>query len=384
MADLLHALVFDYTLRTVALGAAVLGVTAGALGAFAVLRGQSLIGDAVSHAALPGVVLAFLITGAKGPLALAVGAGLAGWLGTAFVRATVRRTRVPFDAALGIVLSTFFGFGLLLMVIAQRRPEGTQAGLDHFLFGQAAALVARDVWTMAALGAAALLALALLWKELKGLAFDPEFMGTLGFPVRALDGALMALLVVAVVVGLQAVGVVLMSALLVAPAAAARQWTDRLGPMVLLSALFGAISGVSGAVISATAARLPTGPTVVLVAGGIVVVSLLVAPRRGLLAGAVRRWRNRANLREIGVLEDLYTLALGHPDDPLHPHEATVLRTMTRRPESVEPGLHALAERGLVAGGDGRWGLTEKGLRAARTFSREIGHEPDETERPPR
>ena len=368
---MLHDLLFDYTLRTVALGAATLGIVSGALGTYAVLRGQSLLGDAVSHAALPGIALAFLLTGSKAPFVLVVWAALAGWVGTLAVMAVVRRSRVPFDAALGIVLSVFFGFGLVLLVVIQRRPEGTQAGLDTFLFGQAAALVTRDVVVMAVLGAVALVAALVCWKEFKLLAFDEEFGAALGLPMRRLDVALTTLIVIAIVIGLQTVGVVLMSAMLIAPAAAARQWTDRLGRMMALAALFGALAGVSGAVVSASTANLPTGPTIVLCAGVLVVVSLAFAPQRGLVAAWFRARRNRKNLREIGVLEDLYTLALQHPENPRHPHPAATLQAMTARPESVTPGLEALAERGLVAPHDGDgWALTERGLEAARAFAR--------------
>ena len=369
----LHDLLFDYTLRTVALGAAVLGIVSGALGTYAVLRGQSLLGDAISHAALPGIALAFLLTGSKAPLVLVVGAGLAGWVGTLAVMTIVRRSRIPFDAALGLVLSVFFGFGLVLLVVIQRQPGGGQAGLDTFLFGQAAALVERDLVVMAALGVLALGATLALWKELKLLAFDEAFGSSLGLPMRRLDLILTTLLVIAIVTGLQTVGVVLMSAMLIAPAAAARQWTDRLGRMMALAAVFGALSGATGAIVSATAERVPTGPAIVLCAAILVASSLLFAPGRGLVAAWLRARRNRANLREIGTLEDLYTLALQHPDNPQHAHAVATLQTMTKRPESVEPGLRALAERGLVVrmhDAEERWGLTDTGLRAARAFAR--------------
>ena len=169
------ALLSDYTLRTVALGSAALGITSGALGTFAVLRRQSLIGDAISHAALPGVALAFLLTGSKAPLALVLGAALAGFVGTLFVMGVTRTTRIKYDSALGIVLSVFFGFGLVLLTFIQRRPDATQAGLDRFLFGQAAALLRRDLITQAVLGAVALALMLLVWKELKLLSFDPDF-----------------------------------------------------------------------------------------------------------------------------------------------------------------------------------------------------------------
>lgn len=359
----------DYTLRTVALGAAVLGLSSGALGAFAVLRGQSLLGDAISHAALPGVALAFILTASKAPLVLVLGAALAGWLGTLCVMGVTGRSRVPYDAALGIVLSAFFGLGMVLLTWIQSQPTASQAGLDTFLFGQAAALVRRDVVTMAALGAVALVAMGVFWKEFKLLLFDPDFAAAQGFPVRSLDVGLTTLLVVAIVIGLQTVGVVLMSALIVAPAAAARQWTDRLAGVVGLAAVFGAVSGMVGAALSASTAQLPTGPTIVLCATAIALVSLLVAPGRGLAAAAVRARRNRRVLRVAGTLEDLYTLALGHAD-PHHPHAAATLRTMTARPESVEPTLHALRQRGLVEPRDDAWALTTHGLAEARRLAR--------------
>lgn len=359
----------DYTLRTVALGAAVLGLSSGSLGAFAVLRGQSLLGDAISHAALPGVALAFILTASKAPLVLVLGASLAGWLGTLCVMGITGRSRVPYDAALGIVLSVFFGLGMVLLTYIQARPYASQAGLDTFLFGQAAALVGRDVVTMGVLGAVALVMMMVFWKEFKLLLFDPDFAAVQGFPVRSLDVGLTTLLVIAIVIGLQTVGVVLMSALIVAPAAAARQWTDRLWGVVALAGVFGAVSGMAGAVVSASTARMPTGPTIVLCATAIVAVSLLAAPGRGLVASWLQTLQNRRVLRVAGTLEDLYTLALGH-ENPHHPHPAATLRTMTSRPEAVDPTLDALRAQGLVEPRDEAWALTARGLDEARRLAR--------------
>lgn len=289
-AALLHDLVFDYTLRNVALGSALLGVVSGVLGSFAVLRKQGLLGDALSHAALPGVCLAFLLTGSKASLVLMLGAAFAGWVATLVLLAIVRGTRLGEDAGLGIVLSTFFGLGIVLLTFIQRSGNASQAGLDSYLFGQAATLTAPDVTTMAVLGAIALAVTAVLYKELKLLAFDPEFGASLGFGTGLLEVLLTSLIVVAVVIGLQTVGVVLMSAMLVGPAAAARQWTNRLGIMLVLAAAFGALAGVSGAIISVSATRMPTGPSIILCLTAIVLVSLLLAPERGLLWAW---WRER-------------------------------------------------------------------------------------------
>lgn len=295
--DLLPRLWSDYTLRTLLLGMSTLGAVSGVLGVFATLRRQSLLGDAISHSALPGVVLAFLLTRSKAPLVLALGAALAGWLATLWMTAITRHTRIKEDSALGLVLSVFFGLGLMLLTFTQRLPDARQAGLDRFLFGQAAALLMQDVWVMLGVGGLAVLLVALFWKEFKLLAFDREFGVSLGLPMGALDVLLVSLLTAAIVIGLQAVGVVLMSALVVAPAAAARQWTDRLGRMTALSAFFGALAGVSGALVSSLGRHIPTGPAVVLCAAALVVFSLLLAPNRGLAWNGLRSLLRRLRLR---------------------------------------------------------------------------------------
>jgi len=292
MPELLRDLVFDYTLRTIALGAAVLGVTSGVLGSFAVLRRQSLLGDALAHAALPGVCLAYMLTGSKAPLVLMIGAGLAGWLGAVLLLRIVQTTKLDEDAALGIVLATFFGFGIVLLTVIQQRPDAGQAGLDRFLFGQAAALVGSQVVTTAVLGTAALAVVALLYKELKVLCFDPTYARSLGLGPRWLDVLVTSLVVVAVVIGLQTVGVVLMASMLVGPVVAARQWSDRLAIVLALAAAFGAAAGVGGAVVSMAAARVPTGPAIILCLTALALVSFLFAPRRGIVPDALRRRRH--------------------------------------------------------------------------------------------
>lgn len=287
----------DYTLMIVAIGAALLGIVSGALGTYAVLRRQSLLGDAISHAALPGIAIAFLLTGSKTPLILVLGAAIAGWLGTLLILSVVRLTRIKYDSALGIVLSTFFGFGLVLHTLIQRTGNANQAGLDTFLFGQAATILKSDVLTIGILGGIAITIMLVFWKELKLLVFDEGFAASIGFPIRVLDILLTSLLVIAIVLGLQAVGAVLMSAMLVAPAVAARQWTDKFSVMMFLAACFGALAGVSGTIISSSASRIPTGPTIVLCATGVVGFSILFAPNRGLLWDWIRQRRNKQSLK---------------------------------------------------------------------------------------
>ncbi len=298
----------SFTARNVLAGATILGVTGGVLGCFALLRRQSLLGDALAHAALPGVCLGFLVSGSKAPLPLFLGAMAAGLVGSLFILAAVRWSRVKEDAAIGIVLSVFFGVGIVLLTYIQKLPGGNQSGLDKFLFGQAAALVSEDVALMALLSALVLGTVALSYKELKILVFDRDFGASLGLPMRRVEVLLTLLLVTVVVVGLQTVGVVLIVATLVTPAAAARQWTEKLGVMVLLSAAIGAVSGVAGALTSATVARLPTGPVIVLAASALLVVSLLFAPQRGLLWAWLRERRVAARIRRENLLKDLYRI----------------------------------------------------------------------------
>lgn len=364
--NIFHDLIFDYTLRTIALGSAILGLVSGALGTFAVLRKQSLVGDAISHAALPGICLAFLLTGSKSPLALFLGAAFAGWLGALLVMKIVNNVRVKFDAALGMELSVFFGLGLMLLTWMRKRPDASHAGLDRYLFGQAAGLLASDVILMSIIGAASLFIVFLFWKEFKMMSFDPAFGASAGFPMKLLDILLATLIIIAVVIGLQTVGVVLMSAMIIAPASAARQWTNRMGVMVLLAGCIGAASGLFGALISSSAAHVPTGPAIILCASTFVFISLMMAPERGILWGKIADWRRRRLLRLEAVLLELYDLAQQHSDRQ-HTHNISVLLVMGERPPELKYTLQELANRGFVRkGANDEWALTEAGLAEAR------------------
>lgn len=289
-------------------GCAILGIASGALGCFAVLRRQSLLGDALAHAALPGICIAFLLTGSKNPGVMLLGALGSGLLGSLFILGIVRGTRLKEDAAIGTVLSVFFGGGIVLLTAIQHKPNAAQAGLDKFLFGYAASLVPKDLQVLGLLTLAVLAVLVLFYKEFKLLAFDREFGAALGFPMRSLEVLLTSLVVVAVVIGLQTVGVVLMAAMLITPAVAARQWTHSLGLMVTLAALIGAGCGVAGAIASSFGRNIPTGPVIVLAVTGVLLISLAIAPRRGLVWSWLRLLRHRRKVRLENLLADLYRL----------------------------------------------------------------------------
>lgn len=293
----------DANTRVVMLGVGVLGLACGVSGAFAVLRRRALVGDAVAHASLPGVCLAYLVVGERSLPAMLLGALVFGVLAAAALAWTRRATRVKDDATLAIIIGSLFGLGVALSRIIQARPGGDKAGLDGFIFGKAASMVRADAALVVGVCLAVLGVVALLYKEFKLLSFDRDYAACLGRPVVVLDLALTGLVCVCTVVGLPAVGVVLIVALLIIPAVAARMWSDRLHVVLLLAGAIGALSGVVGVALSATlpapAAGLsrgwPTGPVVVLVAASIFVISMAFSPR-GLLTGALRRRRDRLDV----------------------------------------------------------------------------------------
>lgn len=284
---------WDATLQNVILGSVILGLTSGVLGSFSVLRRQSLIGDTLAHAALPGICLAFMLGGTRTNEWLLAGGLSTGLVGIFVMMAISRWTQVKPETALGIVLSVFFGVGILLLTRIQHSHDAGQSGLDRFIFGQAATILPRDLVVMGLIASVALGIVILLFKELKVLSFDPDFAAVQGMRPGLTSSILAALTVGVVMMGLQTVGVVLMVSLLIAPAVAARQWTRSLSSMIVLSGLFGMLSGVLGAVSSSVGDRLPTGPMIVSVASMIVIVSILLAPDRGILS-RVRTRRDRA------------------------------------------------------------------------------------------
>jgi manganese/zinc/iron transport system permease protein len=306
IADLLRLLTLqDANTRTVLLGTALLGVAAGVVGVFAVLRRRALMGDAVAHAALPGVCVAYLVMGDRQLAGLLLGALVVGALSVVFITLIRSRTRIKEDAAIALVIGGFFGLGIVLSRIIQNLPSSWQAvfarddaagtagrsGLDGFIFGKAASMVVADAWLISGVAAAVVLAVVLCYKELKVLCFDEGFAAGQGWPVTRLDLGVMFLVCVCTVVGLPAVGVVLMVSLLVIPAAAARLWSHRLDVVVCLAGLFGAMSGLVGSALSATlpappgalSRGWPTGPLITLTAAGIFAVSFAVRMARNLL-----------------------------------------------------------------------------------------------------
>lgn len=360
----------DPNVRYVVLGSVLLGCCAAVVGTFTVLRKRALVGDAVAHSVLPGVCLAFLFAGSKNPFVLLIGAFLSGWLSLTVIDYITRKTRIKEDAAIGLVLSVFFGAGILLLTAIQQSGNAAQSGLDKFLFGKAASLLFDDVLVF---GGIAVLLLGLVWiffKEFSLLTFDRDFAQAVGLPVRILELLLTTMTVLAVVVGIQAVGVVLMAALLITPAAAARYWTERLSLMVVLAGVFGIFSGVSGAYISTIAPAMPTGPWIVVVITLLFAISLFVAPSRGILARLFRQYRNHRRMTDENILKALYHLGeTEHDVNKLHSVDE-VLRKRSMPARVLRKGLFRLRRQGYVERQNASWRLTSEGRERGKRVTR--------------
>ena len=256
---------------------------------FAVLRKESLIGDGLSHAALPGVVIAFLLTGIKDIEVLIAGAALSSIAAAWLITITVENSKIKFDGALATILSAFFGLGMVLLTYVQSLNNAGQAGLSKFIFGQAATILARDVYFTSAAALIIIVLTALFWKELKLISFDVEYAKTLQIPVTFTLILYRALLIMTIIIGIQSVGAILISSLLIAPAVGARQWTNKLGTMCILAGFFGMVSAIGGTIWSTSVQKLPTGPAIIVILSVIVLLSLIFAPNRGIL------WQYRKN-----------------------------------------------------------------------------------------
>jgi len=288
-------LITDYTFLTVAVGAGLLGFLSGIIGVYVIVKRQGLICDAISHSTLPGVCIAFMLLGLKNLQVLLIGAFISRVIAAIFIFGIDLKSKVKFDSALAIILSTFFGLGIVLLALIQRKANTNQAGLDKFIFGQAAAFLKRDLYFLIGIIIFVLFLVLLFWKELKIFSFDPEFAHTKGFSKNTMTAILIVLLVISIVMGIQAVGVILMSTMLIAPPVAARQWTDKFHVMMILSSIFGLFSGVIGAFISMYYNNLSTGPVITIVSSIIVFVSILFSPKKGIIFSKKRSKARREN-----------------------------------------------------------------------------------------
>lgn len=361
----------DYNTRVVLMGSAMLGLAAGLVGVYMLLRKRALFGDAISHATLPGIAGAFLVMQALGyhgkylPGLLA-GAALTGTLGMLAVLGIRDHTRLKEDAALGIVLSVFFGFGVTLLGIVQGMRTGSAAGLESFIYGKTASMLAADAWLLSGAAGLTTLLCVVFFKEFKLLCFDADFARVNGWPARGLDVLLMSLVVLIVTAGLQAVGLILVLALLMTPPAAARFWTDRLDVMLVLSATLGAVGCLIGAGASAVMARLPAGAAIVMAQAGLFAVSLLLGTRRGLLP----RWWHQRRLRQNMTMEHLLRTVFEASEQGEETVSIETLRLRLGGAGRSEDVLRRAQRSGWITRYSDRISLNAKGLIKARQQTR--------------
>lgn len=353
----------------VMLGMILLGIGSSAIGTFAFLRKRSLAGDAVAHAVLPGICLAFLLFDTRNLWVLLTGAFVTGWLSIMVTDAITRYSKLKPDTAIGIALSVFFGIGIVLLTYIQQTGNAGQSGLQNFLLGKAAAMSRSDISTMMFIDSIILVVIILFFKEFKILSFDPVFARSTGMPVRFLETILTTLTVLAVAAGIQAVGVVLMAAMLIAPPAAARFWTNDLRRMLILAVLFGIAGGVLGAVVSYSDNRMPTGPWVVTMSSLLVLGSLLFAPGRGIIPRWRIRHQYRIKVRRENVLKLLYHLEeASDPGKGFSPDD--MLKRRALDPAELRRTLKELVGKELVNKNELGYLLSAAGRNEARRVVR--------------
>lgn len=350
----------------VALGAVLLTASSAVVGTFTFLKKKALVGDAVAHAVLPGICLAFMLSGSKNPFYLIIGAFATGWLSLVIMDYINNHSKIKEDTSIALILSVFFGVGILLLTYIQHASYANQSGLDSFLFGKAAALTGQDLAIFSVVAIALLLTIILFFKELKLLAFDPDFAASIGLPIRRLELLLTTLTVLAVVTGIQAVGVVLMAAMLITPAAAARFWTNSVSKMTFLAAFFGAFSGLGGAYVSYIAPGMPTGPWMVMFISAIALVSFFFAPKRGILYRHYKQILYRQSITDENLLKEFFHL--GEADSK--PFKArTKAQILEERyfPENVlVAGLKRLKREGYLSKSEGGWKFTKAGHKKGK------------------
>lgn len=342
------------------IGIVCMSAGAAVVGTFLFLQKRSLIGDTISHAILPGICLAFLLTHTKETWVLLIGAILSGYLGLLSTNYITRKSLLKPDAGLGIVLSVFYGIGILLLTMIQQSGNAAQSGLDKFLFGKAAALLPQDVWVLGGSSLLLILIIVLLFQPLSVMVFDGDYARAKGLPVDLLEGILSFLTVLSIAIGIQAIGVVLMSALLIAPVVAARYWSDKLAVIVVLAVLFAVVSGLGGVWISAQYLQMPTGPWVVVWLSTLSFLSILFGAQKGV----VNRWLNqqriqRKNLEE-NLLKALYQLGESGQKHPSFSKEEIQERRYLPM-KDIDKGLRLLQRKDLVNIGRSGFSLTDQG-----------------------
>lgn len=345
----------SYTLQLVMLGTFFLGVFGGFLGSILVLQRKALIGDALAHATLPGVMLAFLLFSTRSLNVLLIGAFISALIAYALMNFIKNKTVIQWDTAMALMLAGFFGFGQWLLSIIQRRGSASQAGLSRFIFGDAATMLRADVQLIAIFSIILLLFMLIILKDIKLYIFDPTYYASMRRSKGVIEMILSLTTLIFIILGIRLVGVVLISALLIGPVLIARQWTNRFCILLLLASVIGGLSGAFGTYLSATRANVPTGPVIVLLLGSVFIISLLFAPKQGVVQRFYKRHMLKKNLVFYKSVIHLYE----NPKQPAF--------------DNQDLNLHQ--EKGLVTINDNQWTLTYKGEDKIKQLKRMIEDE---------
>lgn len=344
-------------------GCALIGAGASLVGSFAFLRKQSLVGDAVAHSLLPGVALSFLIFEEKSLWVLFPGALIAGWLSLLSIDVIKNKSKIKPDTAIAIVLSIFFAIGIVLLTHIQQGGYGNQSGLESFLFGKAASMLPRDIYLFVTVDIILIIGIVIYYPYLKLYTFDRDFAKVAGLPARWLEFLLATLTVLAIASGIQAVGVVLMAALIITPAATARFYTKRLSHMLFLALTFGMVSAIGGVIISGLAPNMPTGPWIVVILSLIAIFTFLMAPGKGIIQRNAMRSRHVAKMNEENVLKMLYILQVEQNQEAVTLPQLTAARYFESR--QLEKAIKKLTHKKHIVIKDGKFSLSANGLTEA-------------------
>jgi len=360
----------DPNIRYVVVGSILLAASSAIVGVFIVLKKKALIGDAISHSVLPGICTAFLFSGSKNILFLIIGAFISGWLAIIVIDFIISKSKIKKDAAISLVLTVFFGLGIVLLTYIQHNGFASQSGLESFIFGNAAALIGIDVIVFSIIAIILVLTVIAFFKEFALTAFDEPYAKTIGLPVSRLELLLTTLTVLAVVTGITAVGVILMAAMLITPAAAARFWSDNLKKIVIIAACFGALSGFAGAFISYMAPAMPSGPWMVVSSSCIAFFSFFFAPKKG---SVFKWWYKKQHIKttdEENILKIFYQL--GEPtfyfENEYSVSQLEEVRTINRK--RFKFALKRLEWKGFAEKTNAKWRLTDRGIKESARIVR--------------
>jgi len=368
MEDFVYFFTFqDPSITWVVLGITLLGLGSAYVGTFSFLDKKALLGDAISHAVLPGICLGFALAGEKDPRYIVTGAFLSGALATFLSSWLKKNTKLSEDSIIASILSIFFGIGIVLLTVLQKSGNPEIAGLNSFIFGNAIGIAEADLLVYGGLSLTIILVLSLFLKEFRLMVFDPNFGQAIGFPIQGIRFVFNVLMILAVVIGIQAIGVVLMAALLITPAAAARFWTNRLSTLLILAGLFSVISGIMGTYISFVLPKMPTGPWVVVFLSLIALLSFLVAPKSGLLPRMLSRRRYVKQMHRDHLMKALYK-AKEAEQAYLSLEEIHALYPFHR--SNIQASLQLLLRQGFVAQQEQQISLTATGVSDAMRIVR--------------